>query len=211
MKIKVCGLKDPVNIKAVATLQPDYMGFISYSLSPRFIGNLPVDVLAGLPRSTQKTGVFVNESLESIGGLVEKYGFDGAQLHGHENPDFCEALKKQLTVIKAFGVDEDFDFEQLKPYADHVNYFLFDTKTPKHGGSGQVFNWEILNNYELDVPFFLSGGLSPDNIEQVLTIKHPQFYGVDLNSRFETSPGIKDLKKLSKVFELLRQSATNEI
>jgi len=133
------------------------------------------------------------------------------QLHGYENPEFCEALKKRVTVLKAFGIEEDFDFEQLEPYVGNVDYFLFDTKTSKHGGSGQAFNWGILDKYILDVPFFLSGGLSPDNIEQVLTIKHPQFYGVDLNSKFETSPGIKDIEKLSKAFELLRQSATNEI
>ncbi|WCT14969.1 phosphoribosylanthranilate isomerase [Mucilaginibacter jinjuensis] len=211
MKIKVCGLKDPENIKAVAALKPDYMGFINYGLTPRFIGNLPVNVLQGLPQSIQKTGVFVNDSLENIGGLIKEYGFDVVQLHGYENPEFCEVLKKRVTVIKAFGMEEDFNFAQLEPYVGHVDYFLFDTKTPKHGGSGKTFNWQILHKYTLDVPFFLSGGLSPDNIEQVLTIKHPQFYGVDLNSKFETSPGIKDLEKLSKAFELLRQSATNEI
>lgn len=211
MKIKVCGLKDPENIKAVAALQPDYVGFINYSLTPRFIGNLPVEVLNSLPGSIQKTGVFVNDSFESISVLIKEYGFDAVQLHGYENPEFCEALKKRVTVLKAFGIEENFYFEQLKHYVEHVDYFLFDTKTAKHGGSGQTFNWQILDQYTLDVPFFLSGGLSLDNMEQVLDIKHPQFYGVDLNSKFETSPGIKDIDKLSKAFELIRQSATNEI
>lgn len=211
MKIKVCGLKDPENIKAVAALQPDYMGFINYKLTPRFIENLPVDVLNSLPASIQKTGVFVNDSLENISALIKEYGFDAIQLHGYENPEFCDALKKRVTVLKAFGMEEDFDFKQLKAYVGYVDYFLFDTKTHIHGGSGQTFNWQILDKYTLDVPFFLSGGLSPDNIEQVLTIKHPKFYGVDLNSKFEISPGIKDIEKLSKAFELLRQSATNEI
>ncbi|OKS86354.1 phosphoribosylanthranilate isomerase [Mucilaginibacter polytrichastri] len=211
MKIKVCGLKQPDNIEAIIALQPDYMGFICYGISPRFIADLPVDVLDRLPQAIQKTGVFVNDSLENISLLIKEYNFDAVQLHGYENPEFCEALKKRVTVLKAFGVDEGFDFEQLNPYAGKVDYFLFDTKTPKHGGSGLTFNWDILDKYKMDLPFFLSGGLSPDNIEQVLQIKHPQFYGVDLNSRFETAPGVKDIEKLSKAFELLRQSATNEI
>ncbi|NCD71748.1 phosphoribosylanthranilate isomerase [Mucilaginibacter agri] len=207
MKIKVCGLKAPENIKAVAELQPDYMGFISYGLSPRFIGDLKASVLNDLSDSIKKTGVFVNESLEHIGSLIREYGFDAVQLHGYENPEFCEALKGRATILKAFGIDEEFDFEQLKPYVGHVDYFLFDTKTDKHGGSGKTFNWGILDNYNLEIPFFLSGGLSPDNIEQVIFIKHPQFYGVDLNSRFETAPGIKDIEKLKQAFDLLRQTA----
>lgn len=198
-------------MKAVADLQPDYMGFICYGMSPRFIGNLPVELIRQLPASTSKTAVLVNESLEKVGLLIKEYGFDAVQLHGNENPGFCAALKNSVIVIKAFGVDEEFDFEQLKPYEDYVDYFLFDTKTDKHGGSGETFNWDILRRYQLNVPFFLSGGLSAGNLEQVINIKHPQFYGVDLNSRFEVSPGVKDLEKLRKAFELLRQPATNEV
>jgi len=203
MKIKVCGLKDPDNIKAVTALSPDYMGFICYDGTPRFIGELPADALNSLTQ--YKTGVFVNEEKETIEQLINQYSFNAIQLHGNESADFCKALKDKIKVIKAFGVHENFDFEQLNAYQDSVDYFLFDTKTVLHGGSGNTFNWDVLQKYNLNVPFFLSGGLSLDNIEQVSHIKHPMFYGVDLNSRFETEPGIKDIALLQKAFNLIRK------
>jgi phosphoribosylanthranilate isomerase len=116
-----------------------------------------------------------------------------------------------VKIIKAFGLSEDFDLEQLYAYADHVDFFLFDTKTKIHGGSGESFDWSILDKYELDIPFFLSGGLSLDNLDEVKNISHPQFYGVDLNSRFETAPAMKDIEKLEKAFALIKQIDTNEI
>ncbi len=208
MKIKVCGLKDADNLKAVAALAPDYMGFICYGLSPRFIAGLQADVLASLPKNIIKTGVFVNETLENIKQMILEFAFDAVQLHGSESPAFCAALRDKVIVLKAFGMDESFDFDQLDAYQNSVDYFLFDTKTSKHGGSGQTFNWDILQQYRLDVPFFLSGGLSLDNLPEVEKIKHPAFYGVDLNSRFETGPGIKDIKLLQKAFNLLKQPVT---
>lgn len=211
MKIKVCGLKEPDNIKAVAELNPDYVGFINFSGSPRFIADMPRHVIDDLPAKIIKTGVFVNYSLEMISMLMREYGFNAVQLHGFENPEFCEALKGRVIVIKAFGVDENFDFSQLEPYIDHVDYFLFDAKTDKYGGSGISFNWKVLDNYKLDVPFFLSGGLSLDNLDEVLQINHPQFYLVDLNSRFEVTAGVKDIEKLKTAFEKIRKPVTNEI
>lgn len=211
MKIKVCGLKHPENIKAIAALQPDYVGFICYGRSPRSIGDLAASVLAELPVGIHKTGVFVNEDAETINLLIDKYGFDTIQLHGDESPDFADAFKGKVNVIKAFGVDNDFNFDQLQDYAGKVDYFMFDTKTSAYGGSGKTFNWSILNNYKLDIPFFLSGGISPDNISEVKNITHPQFYAVDLNSRFETEPGIKDLEKLKNAFDTIRKQITNEI
>ncbi len=211
MKIKVCGLKEPDNIKAVAELNPDYIGFINFSRSPRFIANMPKSVIEGLPSKIIKTGVFVNDSVEMISMLIREYEFDAVQLHGFENPEFCKALKGRVTVIKAFGIDEDFDFSQLEPYVGHVDYFLFDTKTDKYGGSGISFNWEVLDNYKLDVPFFLSGGLSLDNLEEVLQINHPQFYLVDFNSRFEVTAGVKDIMKLKTAFEKIRKPVSHEI
>jgi phosphoribosylanthranilate isomerase len=211
MKIKVCGLKDPGNINDVNALSPDYVGFICYDLSPRFISGLQPELLPALPETLIKTGVFVNEAKETINALIDRYGFNAVQLHGNESPEFCEEFKGRVKVLKAFGVDEDFNFELLNAYANSVDYFLFDTKTPKHGGSGTAFNWSILQKYTLDVPFFLSGGLSLDNLPEVEKIKHPQFYGVDLNSRFETEPGIKDIELLKQAFNILRQSLYNEI
>jgi phosphoribosylanthranilate isomerase len=201
MKIKVCGMRDPMNIEAVAALRPDYMGFIFYPKSPRYIGETEKNLV---PENVIKTGVFVNESAEKINELIDRYNFDAIQLHGNESPEFCELFMDKLTVIKAFGIDKDFDFAQLEPYEVSIDYFLFDTKTDKHGGSGQSFDWSLLDQYQMDIPFFLSGGLSLENLEEVKAIKHPQFYGVDLNSKFEIEPGLKDIDKLKKAFELLR-------
>ena len=211
MKIKVCGLKDPENIKAVAALAPDYMGFIFYGPSPRYVDELQSGVLDAIPHTINKTAVFVNESAETINKLIDRFNFDFIQLHGDEKPVFCNSFRDKAIVIKAFGINDDFDFEQLKAYKKKVDLFLFDTKTESRGGSGKTFNWDVLDNYELDIPFFLSGGLSLDNLDEVKTINHPQFYGVDLNSKFETAPGLKDLKKLGKAFEIIRETNTNEL
>jgi phosphoribosylanthranilate isomerase len=204
MKIKVCGLKYPENIAAVAALKPDYMGFIGYSLSQRYIGELDAQALNDLPETIIKTGVFVNEDAEEIFRLVDAYHFDAIQLHGNESPEFCAQFKDRIMVIRAFGLNEHFDFEQLKPYSGSVHQFLFDTKTEQHGGSGKVFDWSLMDKYKLDIPFLLSGGLSLENLESVKEIKHAQFHGVDLNSRFEVEPGLKDISKLEKAFELLK-------
>jgi len=204
MKIKVCGLRDTANIDDVAGLAPDYMGFICYGRSPRYIADMDAGVLNKVHEAIIKTGVFVNESEESIRKMVARYNFDAIQLHGNESPVFCAEFKGEVTVIKAFGVDDGFDFDQLIPYKNVVDYFMFDTKTNKHGGSGQTFNWKILDRYKLDVPFFLSGGLSLENLPDIKKITHPAFYAVDLNSRFETAPGIKDIDRLDQAFNLLR-------
>lgn len=203
MKIKVCGLKHPENIEAVAALQPDYVGFIFYGKSPRYTAGLPADTLRAIPASIQKTGVFVNESAENIEKLIVECGFNAIQLHGDESPEFCAAFKGRVTVVKAFGLNEDFDFEQLKDYANNVDLFLFDTKTKEYGGSGKTFDWKILDQYKLEIPFFLSGGIGPENIAEVKNITHPQFYGVDLNSRFEIEPGLKNIEKLQQAFNII--------
>jgi len=204
MKIKVCGLKYPGNISDVVTLNPDYVGFICYAPSPRYATELNTEILDALPGTIYKTAVFVNEDAETVAKLIDNYKFDAIQLHGNESPEFCDVFKDKVTVIKAFGLDKNFDFEQLKQFADSVDFFLFDTKTDKHGGSGLTFDWSLLDNYTLDIPFFLSGGLSPENLAEVKAIKHAQFYGVDLNSKFEVEPGLKDITKLKEAFELLR-------
>jgi phosphoribosylanthranilate isomerase len=206
MKIKVCGLRDPENISAVAALNPDYVGFIFYGDSPRFVGDLSSDALKAIPAHINKTAVFVNEDAKTINDLIDEYDFDFVQLHGDETPAFCKPLRDKAIVIKAFGVDNDFDFKQLDKYKNKVDLFLFDTKTKAHGGSGITFDWNVLDKYEMEIPFFLSGGLSLDNIEAVKSIYHPQFYGVDLNSKFEVSPGLKDIKKLEKAFNIIKQN-----
>ncbi|WP_233268756.1 phosphoribosylanthranilate isomerase [Mucilaginibacter lacusdianchii] len=199
-------MKHSENIQAVADLKPDYMGFICYDLSPRYIAALPPETLDQLPEFIYKTAVFVNEDADKINLLIEQFDFNAVQLHGTESPAFCQSLQTKVTVFKAFGVDDNFDFEQLNAYQGYVDYFMFDTKTEGHGGSGRTFNWSILNNYRLDTPFFVCGGLSLENIDQVKQIKHPAFYGVDLNSRFETQPGLKDVEKLHNAFHILREN-----
>ncbi|MCJ8211099.1 phosphoribosylanthranilate isomerase [Mucilaginibacter sp. RS28] len=211
MKIKVCGLKETENIKAVAALQPDYIGFIFYPRSPRYNPELSAEALKSLPLNIKKVGVFVNAGTEDVKEKIAQYGLDVVQLHGSESPEECAVLKSEAEVWKAFGVDENFDFANLEAYKGAVDYFLFDTKTKEHGGSGRIFDWNILENYRLDVPFFLSGGLSPENIKNVKELKHPQFFGVDLNSRFETEPGIKNTEQLKQAFAILKQTAEHEI
>ncbi len=211
MKTKVCGLKNPENIKAITALSPDYMGFIFYGPSPRYDEDMPEGVLNKIPSSIKKTAVFVNENKETINALLGKYDFEAIQLHGNESPEFCSSFMHKVEVLKAFGLNSDFDFDQLQAYTDKVDFFLFDTKTDSHGGSGKTFDWTVLNKYTLDIPFFLSGGISPENLEEVKNISHPQFYGVDLNSKFETAPGLKNIKQLEKAFKSLSKPFTNEV
>ena len=211
MKIKVCGLKYPDNIKAVEALGPDYIGFIYYERSPRYIKDMDDTVLDDIPANIAKTGVFVNEDADTISKQIYKYKLDAIQLHGKEDPQFCDLFKHEVQVIKAFGVNDDFDFSQLGAYKNNVNYFLFDTKAATYGGSGKIFNWKILDRYKLNTPFFLSGGLSVDNLEQIKQINHPMLYGVDLNSRFEVSPGLKDIDMLKKAFNIIKTFNSDEI
>ena len=211
MKIKVCGLKDPQNIEHVAALGPDYVGFIFYGPSPRFVADMPVETINVLPSNIIKTAVFVNESAANINSLIARFKFDAIQLHGNESPEFCAEFTGKVKVLKAFGLNDTFNFEQLDTYVNKVDFFLFDTKTDIHGGSGKTFDWGILNKYKLDIPFFLSGGISLDNLAEIKKIYHPQFYGVDLNSRFETAPGVKNIEKLKEAFATIKQFDTNEI
>jgi phosphoribosylanthranilate isomerase len=206
MKIKVCGLRDPENIKAVAALAPDYMGFIFYGPSPRFVDEPDIEALNLIPSSVGKTAVFVNDSSENINRVIEKYNFNAIQLHGDEGPEFCALFRNKVQVFKAFGLSDDFDFTRLNDYVNTVDFFLFDTKTAIHGGSGKTFDWSILDKYELDVPFFLSGGISLENLDEIKNISHPQFYGVDLNSRFELAPGLKNITQLEKAFDIIKQT-----
>ena len=190
-------MREPENIKALSSLNPDYIGFIFYPPSKRFVHLLDHQTLDQLPDSLKKTGVFVNASKEDILEKTSLYHLNALQLHGTESPEFCRELRESdLEIIKAFGVDEDFDFEVLKAYEGTVDYFLFDTKTKLHGGSGITFNWELLNKYVLNTPYFLSGGLDVENIHEALKIDDERFYALDLNSRFEIEPALKDIDKL---------------
>jgi phosphoribosylanthranilate isomerase len=197
MLLKICGLKYPENIKAVANLKPDFMGFIFYPKSPRYAEPLDSAVLNDLPATIKKIGVFVNEDLENILTIAYKYKLDGLQLHGTELVDMCRELKKLgYVVIKAFPIAEAYNFKVTKSYEGVCDFFLFDTKTDAYGGSGVKFNWQMLKEYTGDTPFLLSGGIAADDAEAIQKIEHPKFAGIDLNSKFEVKPGLKNISLL---------------
>lgn len=200
MKIKICGLKYPENIQKVAELQPDYIGFIFYDKSKRFVlddnnattfdGFIFQDTLR-----VQKVGVFVNEDIKNIIRIATTYDIKILQLHGDETPEFCEELQLlDFKIIKAFGIDENFDFAVLGEFADVCDYFLFDTKSKEYGGTGYHFDWSLLKQYNNAKPIFLSGGLTLKDITKVWNeLKHINIHALDFNSKLENDYAIKDV------------------
>ncbi|GAA4281445.1 phosphoribosylanthranilate isomerase [Gaetbulibacter aestuarii] len=206
MKLKVCGMKYQDNIKAVAALQPDYLGFIFYEKSAR---NFDIDSIPNISEAIIKTGVFVNETIDNIMDNISKFKFKAVQLHGNESPEFCRELKevfktnnpnKTLEIIKVFSIKNDFNFEGLKPYEVVCDYFLFDTKGPLPGGNGYTFDWNILKSYPSTKPFFLSGGIGLEEVEKLNEFIQSEAskycYAIDVNSQFEDAPGLKNSDKL---------------
>lgn len=198
-------MRDPHNIAEVVELAPDYMGFIFYEKSKRFVGqefNLGIFNLG----SIKKVGVFVNEELAMVKELVDKHSLDFVQLHGDETPEYCaKAFESGLKIIKAIGINSNFEFSTLDVYKPFVKHFLFDTKSESYGGTGKTFDWNILNQYDQEISFFLSGGLG---LEEVNLLKKSDYFGwnvhaIDVNSKFEVSPGVKDLERLRALRELL--------
>ncbi|WP_343532101.1 phosphoribosylanthranilate isomerase [Pedobacter sp.] len=205
MKIKVCGMKHAANIAGVANLRPDYLGFIFYPKSPRYISEVSAELIKYVPVDIKTVGVFVNEEINEVKLKVAKYQLKAVQLHGAESVDYCAELKiLGVEVIKAFGVHPEFDFKQLEPYALVVDYFLFDTQTPVHGGSGKVFDWQLLEKYQLDKPYFLSGGIGLEHAQQITGIQDARLYAIDVNSKFELEPGLKDVEQLKEFFDNVR-------
>lgn len=188
-------MKYTVNREAVEKLPVDWLGFIFYPQSKRFVGADPERFL--FDSEKPKVAVFVDENAFEILALAKNFDFSMVQLHGKENPKTCLMLKNQgLKIIKAFSVDEDFDFETTAAFEKAASLFLFDTKTAQHGGSGQKFDWKLLDKYSGHTPFLLSGGIGPDDAEEILKINHPKLTGIDLNSGFEDAPGLKNIEKL---------------
>ena len=224
MKLKVCGMKFVENIEQVAALQPDYLGFIFYEKSKRnFEGIIPE-----LPKSIQKTGVFVNEYSEIVISLVEEYQLDAIQLHGDESSEYVKELQNQLAerrvlfieenkhqkkkknkhfisnegvkIIKVFGIKDEFNFDALKSYLEFVDFFLFDTKGKEKGGNGIQFDWAVLEKYPFEKPFFLSGGIGLKDIPEVQKMINSDLpiYALDVNSKFEIEPGVKKIEELKE-------------
>ena len=213
--LKICGMKFPDNIEQVTVaLKPDYLGFILYKGSPRYFdADIPT-----LPSALKKTGVFVNSSLPEVIASVMKHQLQAVQLHGEETPQFCEALRQefpqqQLEIIKAFPIAETLSNAVLQPYEGKADFFLFDTSGKTRGGTGKKFNWEVLLQYDSPTPFFLSGGIGPEEAESIIELKQQLdsrglgqlLYGIDLNSRFESEPGRKNIKDLKEFRNKLEQ------
>lgn len=215
VRIKVCGMKYPENISDIAMLQPDYLGFIFYEKSSRFFnGTIPK-----LPSDIKKVGVFVNATVEEVVEKVEKYDLDLVQLHGEESPEFCRELGSFLTkdaempafistgsiyhagIMKVFSIKDHFNFDELKPFESVCDYFLFDTKGKLPGGNGYTFNWEVLKDYSSTKPYFLSGGIGleeADKLSEFLRRQESQYcHAIDVNSKFEIEPGLKDSEKVA--------------
>lgn len=206
MKIKVCGMMDSVNIAEVARLQPDYMGFIFYEGSPRFAGNLPPEALDALSAATLRVGVFVNAAREYIAAQAARYRLDLLQLHGDETPAHCAWFKSAYGVIKAFGVQSAADFAAAQRYEKVCDYFLFDTKTTLRGGSGLQFDHRLLATYRGQTPFFLSGGIAPEDIPAIASLHLPRCEAIDVNSRVERSPGLKNAAAVEKLITAARMT-----
>lgn len=205
MIVKVCGMSDAVNIRLAEQLNIDWMGFIFYPPSPRYVERRP----DYLPQRQRRVGVFVNANEDFILSRISLFGLQLLQLHGHETPRQCRSLREAtgLSVIKAFSVKSAADVAETRHYEGAADYFLFDTPTPGVGGSGQSFDHSLLDHYTGTTPFLLSGGLGPDSASHILALRHPRMAGIDLNSRFETAPGIKSIHRLQQFLQSLGQAA----
>ena len=215
MVIKVCGMRDARNIREVSQLGVDMIGMIFYPKSPRYVemqsshaGIIPdyakEDINIKSSKSPARVGVFVDDMVQNIVTRVVNYHLDYVQLHGNEPREMCENLRLTLDpdirpgikIIKAISVSDASDIQKYKEYVGAVDLFLFDTKCKTVGGSGQQFDWQVLEQYDGEIPFLLSGGIGPDDASRLHAFHHPKCIGIDLNSRFEIEPGVKDVEKL---------------
>jgi phosphoribosylanthranilate isomerase len=210
--IKVCGMRDIENINQLQELDIDFMGIIRYPKSKRFVSELQKEKISQEIMNKGTVGVYVNETFENILQDIIPLQLDVIQLHGDENSAFAKALLEiDIKIFKAFQITADFDFNKLKEWQELARqyvgklFFLFDTATPDYGGSGKKFNWSILDSYAGEVPFLLSGGITKEDAEELKQIKHKMFLGVDLNSKFETAPGLKNIEVLKLFTEKLRK------
>lgn len=217
MRVKVCGMRDPENIAALSQLPIDFMGFIFYPPSPRFAAankKLEKWLAKESPtalKSIARVGVFVNAELEDLINRIHDYELDYIQLHGSESAEYCKELFslwdfssiRRASIIKAFSIDDKFDFEAVEAYEPYCKYFLFDTKGASFGGNGVQFNWSLLEQYQGETPFLLSGGIAEESAEAIKQLKHPQLAGVDINSKFESAPGLKDIAAIQRFIQNL--------
>jgi len=199
MLIKVCGIANPEFLHRIDEVHIDLIGFIFYPRSNRFVGDkLSAEQIQSIPKRIKKVGVFVNEGIETILQTSKRYSLDFIQLHGNEDTSFAGKISEEIPVIKAFRIDESFDFEKTRPFENICSYFLFDTKDILYGGTGKKFDWQLLEIYKGKTSFLLSGGISPDDAARIKHISHPKCAGIDINSGFEIEPGIKNIDQIKK-------------
>lgn len=204
LSIKICGMADAGNIREAMALCPDYLGLIFHPASPRNACNLNPEELAGVREAIKFVGVFVNRPEDEILARCEAYRLQAVQLHGDESPEFCHSLRgRGFEIWKAVGIETVGDINSLERYAACVDRFVFDRKSPRHGGTGKKFDWSLLASYSLPVGFMLGGGIGPEDADAIAALRHPQLVGIDLNSRFELSPGIKDIGLLNAFLKSL--------
>ena len=198
MNIKVCGITEMKQLQQLDGLDIDFAGLIFYKDSPRYVGDkLPKKEVKKADFDLKKVGVFVNPEMIDVLDAIDEYGLDVVQLHGQESPEMCDDLSAEVEVIKAFSIDDSIqNIDELVADYDAVcDFYLFDTasKSGASGGTGQKFNWDVLKKSKIEKPFFLSGGLALEDIAAIKKFKHPDFFGIDVNSRFEKEPGVKDM------------------
>ena len=219
MKVKICGIKYKEDLEKISQMKPDFMGFIFYDRSKRYMKDtLSPEEVSGIEQ-IKKVGVFVNEVPASILEYVQQYGLDAVQLHGDESPEAVsemrtlldEACLSHVSMIKAFGVGEGFNFNQLKDYKQYIDCFLFDTKTTNYGGSGRQFNWDILEQYDNEKPFMLSGGIGLEALETITNLSGLNICAIDMNSKLEVKPGKKDIHAVSKAINFFNETEHDEL
>jgi phosphoribosylanthranilate isomerase len=196
VNIKVCGITDFKQMQQLDALNVDYVGFIFDKSSPRFVGEkLSKDDIKNADFEFKKVGVFVNPEMIEVLDAIDEYGLDVVQLHGNESAEMCEDLSEEVEVIKAFSISSDTkDIDALvAPYDGVCDYYLFDTAGKNAGGNGEQFDWKILAKAKIEKPFFLSGGIGVEDIAKIKAFKHPDFFAVDVNSKLEKEPGVKDM------------------
>lgn len=204
MQLKVCGITTTEDILDLINLKIDRLGFIFYHMSKRYVyGKLIEDGLKEIPKHIKKTGVFVNAETAEIEQIIDQYHLDTIQLHGDETPEFCKYFRTKTEVIKVISIKDKSSFETAKLYQDACDLFLFDTHSDNYGGTGKTFDWQWLDTYTLDKPFYLSGGISLENFAEIKKLKHKQLVGMDINSKFEIRPGIKDIEKIKQLINLM--------
>jgi phosphoribosylanthranilate isomerase len=205
MLVKICGINDQQFLTGSRKLDFDLAGFIFYPGSPRYAAKrITPEMMDNLPNGVKKVGVFVNEDPLKVIETARSYALDYLQLHGDESPEILNEMYEKFNLIKAFRLHNDFNFKTVEPFQKYCDYFLFDTYGKNYGGTGIKFDWGLLSQYRGETPFILSGGIGPEDAARIKRLNHPQFAGIDINSEFETEPGVKDLQQINNFLIELR-------